>query len=251
MKLMKISSTLIATSLLASVSIAGEFNYDFNDNVHGPFAWGTIEGYETCGTGLKQSPIDLTNAKKTKLSELKFSYNPATLDVVNNGHTIQVNVDNGSTLTIGAETFRLLQFHFHTPSEHAKNGYRFPMEAHFVHVNSDGVLAVVGVFMKEGRHNSTIQAIWDAAPHTEGEVHVDASINQTRLLGSDDEDEEYFAYDGSLTTPPCSEGVRWHVLDDTIEVSHEQIEFFEEIIHGGNARHLQELNGRTIYKADD
>ena len=239
-------------ALATSVAFAAEWNYNLSDTVHGPAAWGSIEGYELCGTGQKQSPIDLGKSSDFRLSKIAFNYNPAALNVVNNGHTIQVNVDNGSTITIGKEAYRLLQFHFHTPSEHSKNSKRFPMEVHFVHVNSAGVLAVVGAFIKEGRANSVIQAIWDIAPHAAGSVSSPATIDPRALLGGRDAGAEYYNYSGSLTTPPCTEGVRWHVLNGSIEASAEQIAHFVSLLHDGhNSRPVQDLNGRKVLKRHD
>lgn len=242
----------ISLTIAAALVQASEWNYNLSDTVHGPYAWGSIEGYETCGTGQKQSPIDLNKASRADLSKISFNYKDAALNVVNNGHTIQVNVDNGSTITIGKETYRLLQFHFHAPSEHSKYGYRYPMEVHFVHVNNAGVLAVVGAFIKEGRENDVIGAIWKLAPHEAGTVSSTSTIKQRRLLGGYDAGEEYYNYSGSLTTPPCSEGVRWHVLEDAIEASAEQIQHFVELLHDGhNSRPVQELNGRKVLKRDN
>lgn len=246
-------SILLAASLslVSAAAIAADWNYDLSDTVHGPNAWGTIEGYETCGTGQKQSPIDLNRAYRADISKIIFNYKEAALNVVNNGHTIQVNVDNGSTISIGKETYRLLQFHFHSPSEHTRYGYAYPMEVHFVHVNNAGTLAVVGVFIKQGRANEVIEAIWKLAPHEAGTVTSSETIKQRRLLGGYDTGEEYFNYHGSLTTPPCTENVRWHVLDDAIEASAEQIEHFKHLLHEGhNARPVQELNGRKVLVRD-
>lgn len=240
----------LAISLTAAS--ASSWNYDLSDTIAGPNAWGSIAGDETCGTGQHQSPIDLADAQASRLNKISFHYNDATLNVVNNGHTIQVNVDNGSTISIGSETYRLLQFHFHSPSEHTKNGRNYPMEVHFVHVNNAGVLAVVGAFIREGQTNAVMQAIWDIAPHHEGTATATTTIKQRRLLGNQEAGEEYFNYSGSLTTPPCTEGVRWHVMDDAIEASADQIEFFVHLLHEGhNNRPVQNLNGRQLLKRVD
>lgn len=251
---MSVARSALFKSLLVGVSLAitsgltaaSEWNYNLSDTTYGPTAWGNLEGYETCGTGLKQSPVDLGTSTVAHLSKISFKYQPAALNVVNNGHTIQVNVDNGSTITIGRDTYRLLQFHFHAPSEHSMNAYRYPMEVHFVHVDNAGTLAVVGAFIQEGAANSVIQAIWDVAPHEEGSVSSSATINQLKLVG-DAAGKEYYNYSGSLTTPPCTEGVRWHVLDEAIEASAEQISHFIGLLHDGhNSRPVQDLNGRTV-----
>ncbi len=252
MYLRKIISTAVLSFVLVSTStiFAAEWNYNLSDDHYGPDAWGHLEGFELCGTGTSQSPIDLAGAVTGKLASLDINYKRTELDVVNNGHTIQVNIANGSSLTINGKKFTLAQFHFHSPSEHAKHGYRYPMEAHFVHKADDGEIAVIGVFIKEGDHNHTIQKIWDIAPHHEGEAHSNSMINPSKLIG--DDADTYYGYSGSLTTPPCSEGLRWHVMDETIEASREQINFFVALLHDGhNARPVQELNGRTVIYSND
>jgi carbonic anhydrase len=234
---------LAALTLIVSPVWSAEWNYNLSDDHYGPNAWGTIDGFETCGSGMKQSPIDLDATESKRSTNLEFDYEKTDLTVVNNGHTIQVNVNNDSALEVGKRSYRLLQFHFHTPSEHAVKGYQYPMEAHFVHINDNGVLAVVGVFIKQGSHNDDLQLILDNAPHDVGENVTDDSIKPQDLISSK---LGYLRYSGSLTTPPCSEGVRWHVLEGEIEASYEQIEAFEVLLHHGNARSLQELNGRKI-----
>ncbi|MDH5545089.1 MAG: carbonic anhydrase family protein [Gammaproteobacteria bacterium] len=248
------SKFAIATLVLtfASSSFAAEWNYDEADLVHGPSAWGDLEGAEACGNGLAQSPIDLGAHSRGENPRLNINYKYTSLNVVNNGHTIQVNVANGSTLTINGKTFELLQFHFHSPSEHVVSGHEYPMEVHFVNKAADGKLAVIGVFIREGYHNRTLQKIWDIAPKeaTTEIAHSDEIISPVRLLG--DEEEEYYGYQGSLTTPPCSEIVTWNVLKDKIEASAEQIAYFKSLIHEGhNARPVQAVNGRSVTLSHD
>lgn len=229
------------------LSSAAEWNYNLADTTYGPYAWGNLEGYETCGTGQQQSPTDLGTSTTASLSKISFKYRPASLNVVNNGHTIQVNVDNGSTIEIGADSYRLLQFHFHAPSEHSQHGARFPMEVHFVHVDNAGTLAVVGAFIEEGAQNEVIHAIWAIAPHEQGSASSSELINQVSLVGGAGAGDAYYNYNGSLTTPPCTEGVRWHVLNQPIEASADQISHFISLLHDGhNSRPVQELNGRDI-----
>ena len=247
-------SLLVGASLVitSGFTFASEWNYNLSDSTYGPTAWGNLEGYETCGAGLKQSPVDLGTSRVAQLSKISFKYKPAALNVVNNGHTIQVNVDNGSTITIDQDTYRLLQFHFHAPSEHSKHAYRYPMEVHFVHVDNAGTLAVVGAFIQEGAANNVIQAIWDVAPHEEGSVSSPSKINPLRLVGGGNAGKEYYNYSGSLTTPPCTEGVRWHVLNGTIEASAEQISHFVGLLHDGhNSRPVQDLNDREVLQRKD
>jgi carbonic anhydrase len=198
----------------------------------------------TCAAGTRQSPIDLPAAPVGDLPHLSFHYQLTPLKVKNNGHTIEVEVEPGSYVRIGTERFNLAQFHFHTPSEHQLQGQSFPMELHFVHKNALGEIAVVGVFLQEGAANPLLQEIWDHIPGVEHVVSEseEASIQPEDLLPAD---KAYYRYAGSLTTPPCTEGVRWHVMHEPIEVSAAQIEEFRSIFPL-NARPLQLLNERPV-----
>jgi carbonic anhydrase len=204
---------------------------------------------DICSLGERQSPIDLPVASVAHLTHLGFHYAETALEVENTGSTIEVPIEAGTSfLKIGKETYELIQFHFHTPSEHRLQGEEFPMELHLVHRNALGELAVVGVFMKEGAANPLIQQIWDNAPHSHGthEVHG-VEIDPEDLLPHD---REYYRYAGSLTTPPCSEGVRWHVLHEPIEISPAQVDEFRTIFPH-NARSLQPLNGRPVLSSEN
>lgn len=190
--------------------------------------------------GQRQSPIDLPAAPSGDLPKLSFHYRPTPLEAENNGHTIEVKVQSDSYLRIGQERYKLVQFHFHTPSEHRLNGQEFPMELHFVHRNALGELAVVGVFLREGAANPLIQEIWDAV-HAEGAGEIDPED----LLP---QDRSYYRYAGSLTTPPCTEGVRWHVLAEPVDLSAAQVDEFRAIFPH-NARPLQLLNARPVLES--
>lgn len=235
---------LALSSVIAfgAAQAAEEFCYE---GACGPENWADLSpDYHLCADGLKQSPINLYRNRDAQTPALKISYKATPLIIINNGHTVQVNYATGSTLTVGTKKYRLLQFHFHTPSEHLKDGRTYPLEAHLVHMDDFGGLAVLGVFLKEGdTTNAFLKPIFDNLPKTEGEVTVaGVNVNVTGLLPRD---RDYFAYAGSLTTPPCSEGVSWMVLEDTVTVSKAQLEQFRAIFHG-NARPEQALNGRNI-----
>lgn len=237
----------LAPAASASAQPACPFGYEGRI---GPDHWWEICQPKnlTCLSGQRQSPIDLPVAPVTRLQELEFHYEETPLEVENTGTTIEVPVEHGSFLTIGKETYELFQFHFHTPSEHRRQGEEFPMELHFVHRNALGELAVVGVFLQEGAGNRVIQEIWDHAPTSHGTRKVrGATINPEDLLP---ESREYYRYAGSLTTPPCSEGVRWHVLHEPVELSAAQVDQFRAIFPL-NARPLQPLNGRTVLSSDN
>jgi carbonic anhydrase len=222
---------------------------------HGPAAWGTLAGqYATCGTGQAQSPIDIVGAAPaTSLPALAAANRPAALriihhvhkaDVVNTGHSIQVSYTDGDTLTVGADKYALIQYHFHSPSEHQVRGDSFPMEMHLVHKSSDNRLAVVGVLIREGRANGAFDPVWSQLPATKGAevVHDSVMVDVDDLLPRT---RTSYRYDGSLTTPPCSEGVKWFVLTTPIELSASQIAAFRAVLVGNN-RPVQPLNGRVI-----
>ena len=214
--------------------------------VEGPDNWGSLSGdYATCAIGRMQSPIDITGAFPVKGPALKFDYRPTPLKILNSGHTLQINYAPGSTLAVAGEIYELLQFHFHIPSEHAFNGLRTAMEAHFVHKNPAGVLAVVGVMMETGAQNHALATVFDNIP-TEAGTEVDvagATVDASAILPT--ETTGYFHYKGSLTTPPCSEGVHWFIFPDVIEVSAEQVANFKRIF-GHNSRPLQKRNERLL-----
>ena len=221
---------------------------------HGPEEWGSLcPEFSTCGTGRSQSPIDISGAAKAALPALATAYLPAELrivhhehqaDVVNNGHTVQVNYPGGSTLSVDGQTFSLLQYHFHSPSEHTLDGKHFPMEMHLVHKSADGKLAVIGAFVAEGAANAAFEPVWANLPKEKGvEVHLEhVEVDVDALLP---EDRTTFRYDGSLTTPPCSEGVKWFVLANPVALSSKQIAAFRAVVQDNN-RPTQPLNGRKI-----
>ena len=208
--------------------------------------WGSLSpDYAACSDGRMQSPIDIVDAVPAKGPDLIFDYKPSPLKIVNNGHTVQANYAPGSVLTVAGRTFNLLQFHFHAPSEHAIAGARAPMEVHFVHADADGSLAVIGVMMQAGGHNDPLASVFANMPEEAGpEVEIaDTTIDASAMLPS--EAGAYSHYKGSLTTPPCSEGVNWFVMAKGIEVSAEQIGKFEGIA-SASARPLQGLNDRLL-----
>jgi len=226
---------------------APHFTYE---GEHGPTHWGDLShDYIMCKTGKSQSPINIetTNTLKTQLVKIPFSYNKNPLKVTNNGHAIQVNLDNGGILKYEAKEYKLLQFHFHAPSEHTLNGKAYSMEVHLVHKNSEGEILVVGVFMEKGKENPIIQNIWNNIPKEEGQESVIKNIivEPSSLLPSK---QNYYNYSGSLTTPPCSEPVKWIVMKNTIEVSEAQIAKFKEF-YKFNARPVLAINGRKILES--
>jgi len=212
----------------------------------GPAHWGDLsKDYHTCKAGKAQSPIDIRKTVKDNMPVLKFDYKATVLNVKNNGHTLQLDYKPGSTLTVGDAKFNLLQLHFHTPSEHKRHGRFRPMEVHFVHANAKGQLAVVGVFMRIGKQpNALFAQILKNAPAKVGKNVVKGKMVNAKGLHSR-RMKAYFNYSGSLTTPPCSEGVRWFVMKNSVRVSAKQVAAFKKIFNNTN-RPVQSLNGRKV-----
>ena len=211
----------------------------------GPAAWGSLSSaYALCSTGHQQSPINITHPQQAGLAGIKTDYKAGPLSIVNNGHTIQVNVAPGSTMSIGHSSYKLLQFHFHTPSENVVDGKAYPMEVHFVHIDDNGHLGVLGVFFKKGKENAALGEIWAKMPKSAGkaQTHNDVVVNGRDLLPTN---MDYYRFVGSLTTPPCSEGVQWHVAKTPIEASSEQLSQFNDLI-GNNARPVQHMGHRLL-----
>lgn len=212
----------------------------------GPEHWARLDrSFETCELGRQQSPVDLVPTVKADLPPIKFNYGEIPTEIVNNGHTLQVNVpDYGFTIRIEDRTYKLVQFHFHTPSEYHIEGQSFPLELHFVHQDETGALGVVGVVVKEGAVNPTLEPIFWDGPAEPGKTKrlIDVKTDLTALLPKDG---TYFRFMGSLTTPPCSEGVNWYEMRQPIEASYAQIQKFRELFPM-NARPLQPLNNRLV-----
>jgi carbonic anhydrase len=214
-----------------------------------PANWGKLKPeFAMCGTGQAQSPIDIDKTYKTALEPVGFTYKQTPLKIVNNGHAVQVNVEPGSSVMIDGAKYELLQFHFHAPSEHTVKGNFFDMEMHLVHKNEKGDLAVVGVMMKKGQPNKIIQVMWDNLPTEVDKENVVSgiSVDATSLLPKD---RGAYHYYGSLTTPPCSEGVNWTVLKTPIEVSEEQIQKFRTLMGVENNRPVLAVNKRFVLES--
>lgn len=209
----------------------------------GPEGWGQLDpAFAVCDAGMQQSPIDLTGAIPAGANGLDIFWQASDAQVVDNGHTIQVNVAEGSSITLEGRRFSLLQFHFHLPSEHTADGADSPMEVHFVHQAEEGDLAVIGVFMDVGESHATIQGVWDAIPRIDGSSSSLTGLDPSAFLP---EGARYFRYAGSLTTPPCSEVVSWVVMAEPIDVSQAQVDAFAAM-YPMNARPVEPLHRRFI-----
>lgn len=210
-----------------------------------PEHWGKLKAeYSPCASGQRQSPIDLQDGARLELEPIRFDYQPSPLRIVDDGHTVQVNYAEGSSISVAGERYELKQFHFHKPSEERIAGRRFAMVAHLVHANAEGRLAVVAIlFEARQQSNPFLRQLWPHLPlEPQREAAPDASINANALLP---ETRTYFAYVGSLTTPPCTEGVLWMVMKTPLEMSPEQVAVFSKL-YSMNARPVQPANGRLI-----
>jgi carbonic anhydrase len=210
----------------------------------GPEAWAKLDPEWSACAGKRQSPIDIRDSVRLDLDNIKFDYKPSPLKIVDNGHTVQVIYVPGSSITVNGEQFNMVQFHFHRPAEERVNGRTFDMVAHLVHKNKEGKLAVVAVLMQAAGENPFIRTLWTHLPLDTGvEVSVPTvSIDLNQFLPRS---RGYFAFSGSLTTPPCTEGVLWIVLRSPIQVSRQQISVFAKL-YKNNARPVQSANGRLI-----
>jgi len=238
-------AVVIVSAPMNAIAGSGDDERGYDAGRSGPEHWADIsKKFELCRDGKEQSPINISGAKTANLPAIQFDYKPGSLEILNNGYTIQVNHAAGSSITVGEEKYELLQFHFHTPSENTVDGKSFPMEMHLVHKNAKGQLAVVGVFSKEGAKNTVLSKAWEHTPRQAGDKEkvASVSINAADLLPVD---RSYYSFKGSLTTPPCSEGVKWMVLKMPTEVSREQIEQFIKVM-GNNARPVQPMHMRTL-----
>ncbi len=209
--------------------------------------------YAECSIGKHQSPVDFAAAtinNERTLNKLEIWYDVDTPDFFNSGHSVQVNTSSGYTgeLKIGKESYPLIQFHFHEPSEHVVGDKKFPAELHFVHIGENGRIIVLAVAINEGAENTTFQTILNSTPHTEGDQHSNSGIqiNPLSLLPSLNHQKlDFYSLSGSLTTPPCSEGVQWYFLSEAITISTAQLEQLKGF-YTNNARSPQVLNGRSI-----
>lgn len=239
------SCSFIVAALCASASIAAPAAHWDYRGPHGVAHWADIDpAYESCAKGQGQSPIDIRNAQAAQLPALEFSYGSVTPTIVNNGHTIQVNVPNGQFLRLADHRYELVQFHFHTPSEEQVQGKASAMVAHFVHRDAEGKLAVVAALIQPGKASTGFDAVLSHLPQQAGEtLTVDGlELDLAKLLPTE---RRYWDFEGSLTTPPCSEGVHWMVLTQPVTVSAEAIRRFRRRFPA-NARPVQPLNGRTV-----
>jgi carbonic anhydrase len=214
----------------------------------GPQAWGKLKPeFSSCANGQRQSPIDIRDGLALDLDPVQFDYQPSSFSVIDNGHTVQVNLAPGNSIEVNGKRYALLQFHFHRPSEERVNGRQFEMGVHLVHKDAEGRLAVVAVLLERGAAQPLLQTVWNNLPLEKNEEFAArAQLDLNQLLPTD---RRYYTYMGSLTTPPCSEGVLWLVMQQPVPVSANQIDIFSRL-YPMNARPIQRAAGRMIKQSN-
>ncbi len=244
-KWMILAALCLSTSAFASGGGGhGEVHWGYTGE-GAPEHWGDLKPeFAACKDGKSQTPINLTGMVDIDLPAIEFNYDEVGVAVLNNGHAIQANYETGSSIKVDGKEYKLIQFHFHNPSENVIEGKSFPIEAHLVHKSDDGKLAVIAVMFEEGAANAVVDTVWRYMP---AKVNADKSSNETlNVMAMLPENKDYYAFDGSLTTPPCTEGVKWIVLKQPMTVSAAQVLKFQQIMKVANNRPLQPLNGRVI-----
>ena len=246
---MKKLSIFLAASLFTFAGVMDEGHHTGHPHwgykgAGAPAHWGKIDPkFRMCAFGVNQSPVDLNRFVEAKLPKLKIIYAGNAKDVVNNGHTIKVSTMGKNEVVIDGIPFNLVQFHFHTPSENKINGKQFPMEAHFVHQSKGGEYLVIALMFKEGKENPALwKVLGDLDPEVGHKKPLHEMFNPGDLFPKK---LDYYRYEGSFTTPPCTEGVRWIVLKTPVEASKEQIERMHAIMKDNN-RPVQPLKARLI-----
>jgi carbonic anhydrase len=243
-RLLAVSVLALALGAARGLAVAGSGTHWGYEGAEGPAHWGELDPhYGACAAGMHQSPINLRDAVDADLPPIEFHYAVAGRDETNNGHTVQIDYEPGSWVTLEGNDYELKQFHFHTPSENHIDGHAFPLEAHFVYADKDGKLLVVAVMFEQGARNHALATAWQdmpERPHTHHELLTRASAGALLPATRD-----YYRFDGSLTTPP-SEGVVWLVMKQPLTASSEQIAHFAQVMHHPSNRPIQPVNDRVV-----
>jgi len=243
---------ICCTLVMAAASAAQEHHpaehvWDYGES-RGPSHWGELKPeFAPCKDGHRQSPIDIRNPQKADLPPIQFEYKPSPLHIIDNGHTVMINYSPGSFISVGDKKYALKQFHFHRPSEEKINGNDFEMVVHLVHADDEGKLAVVAVLLQKGEDNPLVHELWNDLPkEKEKEEFLDSvKIDVAGLLPAD---RGYYSFQGSLTTPPCSENVTWFVLKHPVTISAAEIEQFSKL-YRHDARPTQPLYDRAVLES--
>ena len=236
-----LSASLLALTTFAANASDAAPHWGYTGH-HGATHWAEMDpAFETCAKGSRQSPIDIRDGIPVELDPIQFEYKLSAFRVIDNEHTVQVNLEPGNRILVNGRRFELMQFHFHRPSEEKLNGKQFEMVAHLVHKDLEGKLAVVAVLIDEGKAHPLVQQVWNNLPLEKHEPQpAPGQMDLNQLLP---EDRGYYTYMGSLTTPPCSEDVRWVVMRQPVTMSADQIELFARM-YPMNARPIQQVAGR-------
>jgi carbonic anhydrase len=241
------TASLLAFAILAATQAASAQTHWSYEGEAASANWAKLDPkFVMCGIGKNQSPIDLAQFTEAELKPMKMRYKAAASEILNNGHTVQVNYAPGSALTVDGREFELKQFHFHSPSENTLNGKHFPLEGHLVHADKDGNLAVVAVIFAEGKANPLLAKLWKQMPAKKGDKNaLPAGMIVSAMLPAS---RDHYSFNGSLTTPPCSEGVRWLVIKQPASASKEQVERFSKTLGIENNRPVQPTNARAVLR---
>jgi carbonic anhydrase len=234
-----------AALALALPALAGTGAHWGYEGAEGPIHWGELDPkWHSCADGRNQSPIDIQATVDADLPPLELHYAVGGDDEINNGHTVQVHYQPGSSITVDGRDYALKQFHFHAPSENHIGGREYPLEAHLVHADADGNLAVIAVMFEEGAHNHALATAWQDMPERPGTHHeLLTRASAEALLPAE---RGYYRFNGSLTTPPCSEGVVWLVMKQPVAAGADQIGQFARVMGHPNNRPVQPLNARVV-----
>ena len=246
MEIMLKSLLLGGVLLTSGVAIASDTAQWTYSGEKGPENWSKLSPEFGACAGKNQSPINLTGFIESELKPIELSYQAGGNEILNNGHTVQVNYAAGSSITVDDIQFDLKQFHFHVPGENRINSKSYPMEAHLVHSDKDGNLAVVALMIEEGAENKELAKIWPLIPlKANQKTVIPQPFSVAMMLPTN---KGYYRFNGSLTTPPCTEGVRWLVIKTPISASKKQVEAFTHVIHHPNNRPVQPVNARPVLK---
>jgi len=214
----------------------------------GPANWGRINSdWAKCGAGSRQSPIDIRDGMKVDLEQIGFDYHPSAFNVTDNGHTVQVQVGGGNYLNVGNRMYELQNFHFHRPSEERINGKGFEMVIHLVHKDGEGRIAVLALLLERGKPQPVIQTVWNNLPLEKGDTSAPSIVLDPNDMLP--QKREYYTYMGSLTTPPCTEGVLWLVMKEPLQASPAQMALFSRL-YPFNARPIQAASGRMVKESN-
>ncbi len=238
------SVAILLSSFLPGLAMASHWGYEGEGS---PEHWSEVSAEnQLCQKGMNQSPVDIDTTYIAHITPLKTSYPEGPVSIINNGHTVQANFANEAknTIKIDGVVYTLQQLHFHAPSENTIHGKRYPMEMHLVHKNAKGEVAVVAVMFATGKANSDLAKLWKGMPdQADQQQLIEKKIDINGLLP---QDKTYYRFSGSLTTPPCSEGVSWLVLKKPVTLSEKQLKQFTDIMHHPNNRPTQPLHGRVV-----